>query len=87
MNLHSYIHTSTLYIFTSLFPRPNLIVICVPSLAEIAHLDGIVSIIISTLLGGTLPTRRLIYMLLHLRTNSNPIYLLDLISIILLNFN
>jgi hypothetical protein len=47
----------------------NLIVICVPSLVEIAHLDGIFSIITSTLLGGTLPTRRLIYILLHLRTN------------------
>jgi hypothetical protein len=51
------------------FIYPNLILICVPSLAEIAHLDGIFSIITSTLLGGTLPTRRLIYILLHLRTN------------------
>jgi hypothetical protein len=42
---------------------PNLIVICVPSLAEIAHLDGIFSLITSTLLGGTLPTRRLIYIM------------------------
>jgi hypothetical protein len=50
------------------FIYPNLIVICVPSLAEIAHLDGIFSIITSTLLGGTLPTRGLIYILLHLRT-------------------
>jgi hypothetical protein len=48
---------------------PNLIVICVPSLAEIAHLDGTFSIITYTLLGGTLLTRRLIYVLLHLRTN------------------
>jgi hypothetical protein len=52
-----------------IFIYPNLIVICVPSLAEIAHLDGIFSIITSPLLGGTLPTRRLIYILLHLRTN------------------
>jgi hypothetical protein len=37
------------------FIYPNLIVICVPSLTEIAHLDGIFSIITSTLLGGTLP--------------------------------
>jgi hypothetical protein len=51
------------------FIYPNLIVICVPNLAEIAHLDAIFSIIISTLLGGALPTRRLIYILLHLRTN------------------
>jgi hypothetical protein len=51
------------------FIYPNLIVICVPSLAEIAHLDGIISIITSTLLGGTLPTRGLIYILLHPRTN------------------
>jgi hypothetical protein len=51
------------------FIYPNLIVICVPSLAEIAHLDGIFSIITSTLHGGTLPTRGLIYILLHLRTN------------------
>jgi hypothetical protein len=51
------------------FIYPNLIVICVPSLAEIAHLDGIFSIITSMLLGGTLPARRLIYILLHLRTN------------------
>jgi hypothetical protein len=51
------------------FIYPNLIVICVPSLAEIAHLGGIFLIITSTLLGGTLPTRRLIYILLHLRTN------------------
>jgi hypothetical protein len=51
------------------FIYPNLIVICVPSLAEIAHLDGIFSIITSMLLGGTLPTRRLIYTLLHLHTN------------------
>jgi hypothetical protein len=65
-----------LYNNISLFPRrcpgiyPNLIVICVPSLAEIAHLDGIFSIIItSMLLGGTLPTHRLVYVLLHLRTN------------------
>jgi hypothetical protein len=42
---------------------------CVPSLAEVAHLDGIFSLITSTLFGGTLPTRRLIYILLHLRTN------------------
>jgi hypothetical protein len=45
------------------FIYPNLIVIFVPSLAEIAHLDGTFSIITSTLLGGTLPTRRLIYIL------------------------
>jgi hypothetical protein len=45
------------------FIYPNLMVICVPSLAEISHLDGIFSIITSTLLGGTLPTRRLIYIL------------------------
>jgi hypothetical protein len=51
------------------FIYPNLIVICVLSLAEIAHLAGIFSIITSTLLGGTLPTRRLIYILLHLRSN------------------
>jgi hypothetical protein len=51
------------------FIYPNLIVICVPILAEIAHVDGIFSIITSTLLGGTLPTRRLIYILLHIRTN------------------
>jgi hypothetical protein len=51
------------------FICPNLIVICVPSLAEIAHLDGIFSIVTSTLLGGTLSTRRLIYILLHLHTN------------------
>jgi hypothetical protein len=51
------------------FIYPNLIVICVPSLAEIAHLDGLFSIITSTLLGDTLPTRRLIYIMLHLRTN------------------
>jgi hypothetical protein len=50
------------------FIYPNLIVICVPSLAEIAHLDGIFSIITFTPLGGTLPTRQLIYILLHLRT-------------------
>jgi hypothetical protein len=50
------------------FIYPNLIVMCVPSLAEVAHLDGIFSIITSTLLGGTLPTRRLIYVLLHPRT-------------------
>jgi hypothetical protein len=37
------------------FIYPNLIVIYVPSLAEIAHLDGIFSVITSTLLGGTLP--------------------------------
>jgi hypothetical protein len=36
------------------FTYPNLIAICVPSLTEIAHLDGIFSIT-STLLGGTLP--------------------------------
>jgi hypothetical protein len=66
-----------LFIYSlALYPRrcsgifyPNLTVICVPSLAEIAHLDGIFSIITSRLLGGTLPTRRLIYILLHLRTN------------------
>jgi hypothetical protein len=65
-----------IYIIIAYFPGvarvfiyPNLIVICVPSLAEIAHLDGIFSIITSTLLGGTLPTRRLINILLHLRTN------------------
>jgi hypothetical protein len=40
------------------FIYPSLIVICVPSLAEIAHLDGIFSIITSTLLGGTLFPRR-----------------------------
>jgi hypothetical protein len=51
------------------FIFPNLIVIFVPSLAEIAHLDGIFSIITSTLLGGTLPTRGLIYILSHLRTD------------------
>jgi hypothetical protein len=51
------------------FIYPSLIVICVPSLTEIAHLDDIFSIITSTLLGGTLPTRRLIYTLLHFRTN------------------
>jgi hypothetical protein len=45
------------------FIYPNLIVVCVPSLAEIGHLDGIFSIITSTLLGGTSPTRRLIYIL------------------------
>jgi hypothetical protein len=50
------------------FIYPNLIAICVPSLAEIAHLDGILNNN-STLLGGALPTRRLIYILLHLRTN------------------
>jgi hypothetical protein len=38
------------------FIYPNLIVMCVPSLAEIAHLGGILSIVTSTLLGGTLPT-------------------------------
>jgi hypothetical protein len=37
------------------FIYPNLIVVCVPSLAEIAHFDGILSITTSTLLGGTLP--------------------------------
>jgi hypothetical protein len=36
------------------FIYPNLIVICVPSLAKIAHFDGIFSIITSKLLGGTL---------------------------------
>jgi hypothetical protein len=51
------------------FIYPNLIVICVPSSAEIACLDGIFSIITSTLLGGTLSTRGLIYILLYLRTN------------------
>jgi hypothetical protein len=51
------------------FNYPNLIVICVPTLAEIAHLDGIFTIITSMLLDGILPTRRLIYILLHLRTN------------------
>jgi hypothetical protein len=55
--------------FARVFIYPNLIVIYVPSLTEIAHLGGIFSIITSTLLGGTLPTRRLIYILLHLRTN------------------
>jgi hypothetical protein len=56
------------YIILAYFPGvarvfiyPNLIVICVTSLSEIAHLDGIFSIITSTLLGDTLPTRRLIY--------------------------
>jgi hypothetical protein len=38
------------------FIYPNLIVICVPSLTEIAHIDSIFSIITSTLLGGTLPS-------------------------------
>jgi hypothetical protein len=56
------------------FIYPNLIVICLPSSAEIAHLKGIFSIITSTLLGGTLPTRRLIYILLHLRTNHSVEY-------------
>jgi hypothetical protein len=51
------------------FIYPNLIVICVPILAEIAHLVCIFSIITSTLLGSTLPTRRLIYIRLHLPTN------------------
>jgi hypothetical protein len=51
------------------FIYPNLIVICVPSLAEIAHFDDIFSIITSTLLGGTLPTRWPFYILLHLCTN------------------
>jgi hypothetical protein len=51
------------------FIYPNLIVICVTSLAEIAYIDGIFSIITSTLLGGTSPTRWLIYILLYLRTN------------------
>jgi hypothetical protein len=51
------------------FIYPNFIVICVPNLAEIAHLGGIFSIITSTLLGGTLLTRRVIYIPLHLRTN------------------
>jgi hypothetical protein len=37
------------------FIYPNLIAIYVPRLAEIAHLDGILSIITSTLLDGTLP--------------------------------
>jgi hypothetical protein len=37
------------------FIYPNLIVICVSSLAEIAHFNGIFSIITSTLLGGTYP--------------------------------
>jgi hypothetical protein len=41
------------------FIYPSLIVICVPSLADNVY----------TLLGGILPTRRLIYILLHLRTN------------------
>jgi hypothetical protein len=59
------------------FIYPNLIVVCVPSLAEIAHFDGIFSIITSTLLGGTLPTRRLIYIILHLRgvPNSKLLYI------------
>jgi hypothetical protein len=51
------------------FIYPNLIAICVLSLVELAHLNGIFSILTSTLLGGTLPSRRLIYILLHLRTN------------------
>jgi hypothetical protein len=38
------------------FIYPNLVVIRVPSLAEIAHLDVIFSIITSTLVGGTSPT-------------------------------
>jgi hypothetical protein len=56
-------------LITRVFIYPNLIVICVPRFAEIVHLDDILSIITSTLLGGTLPTRRLIYILLHLRIN------------------
>jgi hypothetical protein len=37
------------------FIYPNHILVGVPSLTEIKHLDGIFSIITSTLLGGTLP--------------------------------
>jgi hypothetical protein len=37
------------------FIYPNLIVICVPSLTEIAHVDGIFSIITSTLLAVHYP--------------------------------
>jgi hypothetical protein len=80
IHTHTHTHTHTsIYIYIDIlayfpgvarvFIYPNLIVICVPNLAEIAHLGGILSIITSTLLGGTLPTRRLIYILLHLRTN------------------
>jgi hypothetical protein len=64
-------HTSILYRYrlahfpgaARVFIYPSLIVMCVPSLAEIVHLDGIFSITTSTLVGGTLPTRRLIYII------------------------
>jgi hypothetical protein len=50
-----------------------LIVICVPSLAEITHLDGIFSIITSTFFGGTLPLfpRRCPGIELHTVTSSH----------------
>jgi hypothetical protein len=55
--IHLYIYNILAYFpgVARVFIYPNLIAMCVPSLAEIAQLDGTFSIITSTLLGGTLP--------------------------------
>jgi hypothetical protein len=68
---HGYIYQLLAYFpgVARLFIYPNLIVICVLSMAEIAHLGGIFSIITSKFLGDTLRARRLMYILLHLLPN------------------